>query len=58
MGFTGRDITDWLIQRRQFVQSGKVTLSEVEIDYYDMFFDVHSEALEILWVQVMEGSLT
>ena len=58
MTFTRQQMTNWLLERREFVQSGKVTLDEVEMDYYDMFFDVHSEALEVLWVQIMEGNLT
>jgi hypothetical protein len=55
LNFTGKQITDWLIQRKGFVHSGIVTLDQVEVDFFDMFFDVHPEVLEILWTKIMES---
>jgi len=54
MKFTKEQIVEWLLERREFIKKNIATLDQIEIDYYDMFFDVHAEILEVLWIQVME----
>ena len=49
------EVREWLQNRVQSLREGKQTMDQIEIDYYDHFFEVHSDILETLWIQVMEG---
>lgn len=49
------EVKEWLQNRVQSLREGKQTMDQIEIDYYDHFFEVHSDILETLWIQVMEG---
>ena len=49
------EVKEWLQNRVQSLREGKQTMNQIEIDYYDHFFEVHSDILETLWIQVMEG---
>ena len=49
------EMREWLQNRVQSLREGKHTMDQIEIDYYDHFFEVHSDILETLWIQVMEG---
>ena len=49
------EMREWLQNRVQSLREGKQTMDQIEIDYYDHFFEVHSDILETLWIQVMEG---
>ena len=49
------EMREWLQNRVQSLREGRQTMNQIEIDYYDHFFGVHSDILETLWTQVMEG---
>ena len=49
------EVKELLQNRVQSLREGKQTMNQIEIDYYDHFFEVHSDILETLWTQVMEG---
>jgi len=48
-------IQDWLLARMDDIRNGKNTLDKIEVEYYDYFFEVHSDILETIWVRTMEG---
>jgi len=49
------EIRDWLENRVTSLREGKDSIPKIEIDYYDTFFEIHSDILETLWIQVMEN---
>lgn len=49
------EVRQWLQNRVQFLREGKQTMDQIEIDYYEQFFEMHSDILETIWIQVMEG---
>jgi Na+/phosphate symporter len=48
-------IQNWLLAQIDNIQKRKNSLNEIEVEYYDTFFEVHSDILETLWVKIMEG---
>ena len=51
---TSAEIVSWLEMRRDKFRQGRDNIGAIEIDFYDNFFECHSEVLEHLWVRVME----
>lgn len=49
------EMKNWLENRVIGLREGKDTMPKIEIDYYDTFFEIHSDILETLWIQVMEN---
>jgi len=50
-----KEVRGWLENRVTALREGKDSIPKIEIDYYDTFFEVHSDILETIWVQVMEN---
>lgn len=50
-----QEIEKWLIDRTTKLRNGQDTIVNIELDYYDYFFDVHSDILETIWIKIMEG---
>jgi len=51
---TTKEILAWLSPKIELVHAKKVELKNVEVDFYDTFFEVHSEVLETIWVRTLE----
>lgn len=52
---TASVIQDWLQTRIEWLRSGKTTMREIELDYYNEFFEVNGDILETIWIKFMEG---